>query len=586
MALPTGRITLHGKNLVIACAPQIAGKLVRFFAGARRGHAGEIIIGATDGNIRELNVLRQLYPLEPDRETSERMAMAIERYEARERSIDAMRAEGYTPPAFKMAIPPREYQAIAADLLHRSGGLLVGDDVGLGKTIVGIASMVGEGMLPAVVVTKTDVCDQWERQIRRFAPELRTHVVTKAKSYPLADKALTEIGPGGRRRIIRNGSKRMPDVIILSYSKLDGWRDALVGLNPGLVVWDECQELRTGIEKSMKGAAAKAISDAAAARLGLSATPIFNYGHEIFNVLECIAPGVLGSEPEFRSEWCAGDQIRHPAILRAHLVERGVFLRRRRRDVRRELPPLDRIWHPVSSDTRRLRALTADVAELARKVLALDGNQLRGEAFKAAGDLDWRLRQATGLAKVGGVLDLMRLILDDPKEKVLLYGHHHLVFDALIEGLTHMGVKAVEFTGRRSAPEKRTAFSAFVEGDARVMVMANRAGAGLDGLQAVCASVVVAELDWSPGVHIQGEGRVNRDGQENPVAVYYAVSSEGSDPVIMDVLGLKESQRHGIVDGDLVDEADSAAGLEGADSGRMKKLAAAYLERYAASAHP
>lgn len=576
MALPTGRIALLGKNLVIACAPQIAGKLVRFFAGARRGHNGEVIIGATDGNIRELDVLRQLYPLEPDREAADRMALGLERYAARERSIDAMRVDSYTPPTFKMALPPREYQAYAADLLHRSGGLLVGDDVGLGKTIVGIASMVGDGMLPAVVVTKTDVVDQWERQIRRFAPELRTHVVTKAKAYPLADKALTEVGPTGRRRIIRNGARRMPDVLILSYSKLDGWRDALVGINPGLVVWDECQELRTG-QKSEKGVAAKAISDAAGARLGLSATPIFNYGHEIFNVLECIAPGVLGSEPEFRSEWCAGDQIRHPAVLRAHLVERGVFLRRRRRDVRRELPPIDRIWHPVASDTRRLRALTADVAELARKVLALDGHQLRGEAFRAAGDLDWRLRQATGLAKVPGVLDLLRLVLDDPKEKVLLYAHHHLVFDALLDGLGGFGIKAVEFTGRCSAPAKRVAFSSFVDGDARVMVMATRAGAGLDGLQAVCSSVVVAELDWSPGPHIQGEGRVARDGQQNPVAVYYAVSSEGSDPVIMDVLGLKESQRHGIVDGDMGGDSDI---IEGSDSGRMKKLAAAYLEKY------
>lgn len=72
-------------------------------------------------------------------------------------------------------------------------------------------------------------------------------------------------------------------------------------------------------------------------------------------------------------------------------------------------------------------------------------------------------------------------------------------------------------------------------------------------------------------------GRPERDarhGQAEPVTAFYAVSEDGSDPPMQDVLGLKEAQRSALVDGQA-----SGAVLEGADSDRIKKLAAAYLER-------
>lgn len=45
-------------------------------------------------------------------------------------------------------------------------------------------------------------------------------------------------------------------------------------------------------------------------------------------------------------------------------------------------------------------------------------------------------------------------------------------------------------------------------------------------------------------------GRVERDGQPDPVVAYFLVSEEGSDPVIADVLGLKKAQIEGVRDPD------------------------------------
>jgi hypothetical protein len=86
--------------------------------------------------------------------------------------------------------------------------------------------------------------------------------------------------------------------------------------------------------------------------------------------------------------------------------------------------------------------------------------------------------------------------------------------------------------------------------------------------------VVFGELDWSPAVHEQDIGRVYRDGQKDPVCAYYMVSDYGSDPIVVDVLGLKREQVEGIRDPNrpLTQEAT-------VDPEHIKKLAASFLAK-------
>lgn len=73
--------------------------------------------------------------------------------------------------------------------------------------------------------------------------------------------------------------------------------------------------------------------------------------------------------------------------------------------------------------------------------------------------------------------------------------------------------------------------------------MSLRSGSGVDGLQKVASVGMFAELDWSPQAHEQGIGRLRRDGMgDSPPVIYYAVTSEGADPALMEVLGVKRRQ--------------------------------------------
>ena len=80
-------------------------------------------------------------------------------------------------PTFDLALPAREYQKLPASIVLQTGGLLLADDLGVGKTVEAIYLMAAPGTLPALVVTLTHLQRQWKAEVERFAPSLRVHVV-------------------------------------------------------------------------------------------------------------------------------------------------------------------------------------------------------------------------------------------------------------------------------------------------------------------------------------------------------------------------------------------------------------------------
>ena len=574
----TGTIKIADGMFVIECPPHVAIKLRRVFGGVQRWGAGVFRISANPTTAYELEWFRRRHPLELvdcDREFRKLVRTETNRLG----SIQEIDRPDYVPRAFELALPPREYQRVAADLALRTGSLLIADELGLGKTVSSICALTAPGALPALVVTMTHLPRQWERELARFAPSLRVHRIRRGRPYPLNLPRFETDHTGARRRT----EPGMPDVLIVNYHKLDGWADALANI-VRTVIFDEAQELRHS--GTNKYGAASAIARAAALRIGLSATPIYNYGAEIYSVLDVIGPGSLGTRKEFYDEWCGGanpgsDQdarkvcVADPVALGTYLRESGLMIRRTRKDVGRELPALTVVRHAVDVDATRINEAVADVAELARRVLERTGTNF--ERMQAAGEIDYMMRQATGIGKAGAVIDFVRLLVEQG-ERVVLYGWHHEVYALWRSSLDKHGVSYAMYTGEDSETAKAESVASFIDGRASVLIISLRAGAGLDGLQHVCRTVVIAELDWSPKVHEQNIGRVYRDGQKEPCVAYYLVADEGSDPVIADVLGLKEAQATGIIDPERAGEPM----LVGHADDHIRKLAEDVLRRTAA----
>ncbi len=489
---------------------------------------------------RDLEWVLDRWPLDISKEDRKLLAGGADQHRQREEDILSI-LSGDRPhlELVEPARPPRDYQLVAADLALTTRSLLLADDLGLGKSMSGLLVLRNPDALPALVVCPTHLPKQWAREFALTLPWLRVHIITSGQVYDPA-----------KRRGMKGHD---PDVLIVNYHKIRGWADHLVG-RIRTVIFDEAQELRRADSEKYKAAAR--IADTADYRVGLTATPVYNYGGEIYNVLSVLSPDALGSREEFSREWGGGQwndklKVSDPKALGTYLRDQGLMLRRTRADVGRELPEVVRIPHTVDADEGLHASLMEGAVDLADTILHGD----RKQAFLASGELDWEMRQATGISKAGYVAEFVKMILESQR-KVVLFGWHRKVYEIWLDQLADYN--PVLYTGSESPTQKEAARQAFLDGaddendvprsdECRILIMSLRSGAGLDGLQEASNVVIFGELDWSPGMHDQCIGRLHRDGQDQGVVAYFLIAEIGSDPVIAKVLNLKRKLAEQVV---------------------------------------
>jgi SNF2 family DNA or RNA helicase len=555
-----GEVHLKDGRWHLTGDPHVLLLLKRVFARIWAGEHGTVTFQDTDEMRRKIEWFMLLYPMKVSPQDRKVLSEGSKRHDETILRLDELIDTKHVSRSYKMALPPRDYQKVAAEMALAQKGLLIADDLGVGKTVMALAMLTDKSTLPAVVVTLAGTMPmQWRDQTWKFLPDLHTHVVKKGTPYPLPK---------------RNG--RGPDLVIINYHKLSGWSETLAAY-ARCVIFDEVQELRR--RHSNKYSAAEHIARQMKYACGLSATPIFNLGGEIWNIINVLKPDALGTWEEFLREWCYGENdngrkapaVKDPKALGSYLKTEHLMLRRTRKEVGRELPALTKIVQPVESDEKAFDEIEDKAAALARIILSTEkiGNW---ERMRAHEEFDNKMRQATGISKAPYVADFVRLLVEADDEPVLVFGWHRAVYDILLSKLKDLQPEM--FTGSETAAHKQAALKKFIDGGTKILLMSLRAGMGLDGIQHRCRTVVFGELDWSPAVMDQDVGRVLRDGQPDPVTAFYLVSESGSDPIISETLGLKQAQLEGIRD----PERGIIAELQ-TDKNRIRELAKHYLER-------
>ena len=562
----------------ITALPHVAMRAKRVFSRIETSSTSTLYLTDGIGVAHEIEWFCQMFPLEMDADVRARLAQNASAHRERQSAIDDILggASGHRVDLLMApGMTPREYQSQFVDLLAQVHRLILGDATGVGKTITSALGFALPGALPALVAMPTNLPPQWTARMQQLWPMLTVHTLKGTRPYDFKD--------------VRALKGHYPDILLTPYSRLAGWRYALAG-QVRTVVFDEVQNLRTG-RSSDKGKAAGHLSDLATYVVGASATPAHNYGTEFFDVLDIINPGALGTRAEFLREWGGGsygghEMIRDPKAFGTYLRESGLMLARTRQDVGREIPaPVVEVI-TVDSDSRAFTEVSDDIAAIAARIV--DDATTNQDRFLLGGELDWKLRQATGVAKAPYVAQHVIDLLNNGEEKVLLVGWHRAVYETWLHALRPYGT--VMYTGSESVKQKHNAVQEFLrpndEGGSRVLIMSHASGAGLDELQKVCSVVVFGELDWSPKVHSQIIDRLNRDGQESTVLAQYLVIEDGSDPKVIEVLGLKSDNTDPVMDPDVALFEPVAVRNDADDStpkGRVRDLAQSWLDRHPTS---
>ncbi|MCE9653222.1 MAG: DEAD/DEAH box helicase [Nitrosarchaeum sp.] len=424
-------------------------------------------------------------------------------------------------------------------LLKSSGNALLADEMGLGKTVQTLSYVATEKQtFPVLVVAPLVTLNNWEREISKFMKK-------KSKNGRIIES------DSSTSTIIRTGkSKELPitDFYIINYELLYKRLSDLSKLNIRTVVCDEVHNLRSKTTQKYKAVKKLAALPSVSYRIGLSGTPIYNRGSEIWPIVDILKPGLLGSFKEFCEYFCYVNDKGKAIVLenkRASLrneLQKHVMLRRKKSDVLKELKDKVRYKEVIDADTDYY------FDELAKIWTKLESEQKDAEtAFDKSASYQRAIqseRQIAGIAKLPHVINFVKNIMEI-EESVVVFCHHKVIHKLLHERLEEFS--PVSIIGGQSDKMRQDAIDTFQKGESKLLIAGLRAGnVGINLTRA--KYVIFAELDWSPAIHRQAEDRLHRIGQKNTVFAYYLIGKGTLDDHVANILVDKSYEIDSIMD--------------------------------------
>lgn len=424
-------------------------------------------------------------------------------------------------------------------LIKSSGNALLADEMGLGKTVQTLAYAATEKQtFPMLVVAPLVTLNNWESEISKFLKK-------KSRNGRLLD------GDSPSVEMIRTGKRgALPpsDIYLINYELLFKRRVDLERTFMRTIVCDEVHNLRSKTTQKYKAVKELAALDSVKYRIGLSGTPIYNHGSEIWPIVNIIKPGLLGNFKEFCEYFCYVNTKGKAIVLenkRASLrneLQKHVMLRRKKSDVLKELKDKVRYKERVASDSDYyLQELDKIWTRLSAEQKNAKDEFERSASYQRAIKSE---RQIAGIAKVPHVINFVKNIMEI-EESVVVFCHHKIIHKMLHDSLQEFS--PVSIIGGQTDSVRTEQIAKFQRGDSKLMIAGIRAGNV--GINLTAAKYVIfAELDWSPAVHRQAEDRLHRIGQKNTVFAYYLIGNGTLDDHVADVLVDKSYEIDEIMD--------------------------------------
>jgi len=459
-----------------------------------------------------------------------------------ERVKEVANASFDVPPALQAELRPYQLDGFRwlCRLAELGLGACLADDMGLGKTVQILALLLlRQASGPALVIAPTSVCSNWAREAGRFAPELKVLEYTGDRRADILD-ALRQGGEG--------------KLLVCSYALLQQDQAKLTEIAWGTAVLDEAQFIKNA--QSLRAQAAFRLD--AKQRIAATGTPVENHAADLWSIFHFINPGLLGDFTDFNRRFVKPIE-REGGPTPEELLRRVIqpyVLRRLKRDVLQELPPLTELSHEVE--------LSAD--ETAR--YAILRKQIHDKLFTAWGKRENKIEVLAEITRLRRFCCHPRLVFPDAElesskisaflelvEELRENGHRALVFSQFVdflglvrEQLEERHVSYEYLDGSTPQAERQKRVDAFQNGSASLFLISLKAGGF--GLNLTAADYVI-HLDpwWNPAVESQATDRAHRIGQRRRVTVYRLITKNTIEEKIVELHAKKRSLARTLLDG-------------------------------------
>jgi superfamily II DNA or RNA helicase len=447
----------------------------------------------------------------------------------------------------------RGYQWLSA-MRELGFGVCLADDMGLGKTIQVITCLldlkheeqqaaaeeareheafmgmeersangdedpdVHAAHLPALIVCPTSLLGNWQRELKRFAPNLSLYI------------------HHGGQRLHGNAFQaeaQSHDIVLTTYHLAGRDGPDLASLHWSTVVLDEAQYIKNYRTKQAQSVMRLSTPH----RIAMTGTPVENRLSELWSIFQFLNPGYLGTASSFRQRYTGmGPSEENAASLRElHRLVSPFMLRRLKSDpdIRKDLPE--------KLELKSYCSLTPEQTVLYQRVVddlmgGLDGRNgiaRKGIVLSSLTKLKQicdhpvladSSRKDHGKAEASGKMERLLELLDairDNGESALIFTQYVAMGELLVSRLKQRYEEEPYFLhGGVSKSQRDDMVETFQKGEGpSLFVLSLRAG-GV-GLNLTRASHVVHyDRWWNPAVENQATDRVFRIGQNRNVQVH------------------------------------------------------------------
>ena len=435
------------------------------------------------------------------------------------------------------------------------GGILA-DDMGLGKTLQVITYLLSmkEENRTSLIVCPASLVFNWEHELERFSPELKTLVIAgNAKARREAFLHMKEY-----------------DVVITSYDLLKRDVDEYEGMHFHTEIIDEAQYIKnqnTQVAKAVKLISAKV-------RFALTGTPVENRLSELWSIFDYLMPGLLYQYSKFKEDFESPivNNQDEKTILQLKRMVRPFILRRLKKDVLKDLP--DKLEEVVyaKAEPEQWNLYQAYTASVKSMIASQSDAEVKTNKLQILAALT-RLRQLccdpgliyedyhASAAKLEVCMEIVENAVVSG-HKILIFSQFTTMLERISDALNGKKISHFTLTGSTSKAARADMVERFQSDDTKIFLISLKAGG--TGLNLTAADIVI-HFDpwWNMAAQNQATDRVHRIGQKNVVTVYKLIMKNSIEEKI---LKLQENKMQ------LADQIISGEGMSSADMSKEELI--------------
>ncbi|MBZ9622519.1 DEAD/DEAH box helicase [Clostridium sp. FP2] len=428
-------------------------------------------------------------------------------------------------------------------------GACLADDMGLGKTVQSICLLLYEREnkltdKPTLIICPTSVVGNWEREIEKFAPGLKTaiHHGNSRWSYETFSK-----------EIHKN------EVVITTYALIVRDKNLFQKEEWAGIILDEAQNIKNSASKQTQHI--KALK--AEYKVALTGTPVENRLSDLWSIMDFLNSGYLYNWSTFRREFAVpierqGDpekssklrKIISPFVLRRLKTDANII-----KDLPEKIETKE--YAPLTKEQATL--YQAVVNDCLNKIDSSEGIQRRGliiasltkfkqicnhpvQFLKDNGEIEGRS------GKLERLLEMLEVVIEEGDRSLVFTQFAEMGHILQLEVEKKLHVKTLFLHGGTSRKKREELINIFQDDTAEPMVFVLSLKAGGLGLNLTKANHVFHfDRWWNPAVENQATDRAFRIGQVKNVHVHKFICMGTLEEKIDEMLERKQALAESIV---------------------------------------